>query len=217
VPGTPPAQGPPFLAPRALDAGPPGRVPTRAVTPAPRSSVGSPPAGAALAPGRRPWFRALAPRYIALIVGGVLIVGGGVAYGVVQLSEQGGRQAQSTVPASSAGDPAIPEDGAERPPAERVDRSKVTVSVLNGTTVPGLAARVGDQARRKGFRVGTRGNATEQARAESVVLFANGAEAEAREVGRQLDIDQREPLTPDAQALAGDADVVVVLGADKTR
>ncbi|MEX1141907.1 MAG: LytR C-terminal domain-containing protein, partial [Thermoleophilaceae bacterium] len=94
-----------------------------------------------------------------------------------------------------------------------VDPGDVTVAVLNGTTVPGLAAALGDQLDNQGFRLGTVTNNFDQARAESVVLYAPAAEREAAAVGRRLDISQREPIDPSSQSLAGDASVVVVAGA----
>jgi len=88
--------------------------------------------------------------------------------------------------------------------------------VLNGTTVTGLAADVGDMVEREGYQLGNVTNSVDQERAESVVFYAPGAEAEAEAVGRQLNIAQREEIDPDTQALAGDASIVVVVGADKT-
>jgi hypothetical protein len=92
----------------------------------------------------------------------------------------------------------------------------VTVSVLNGTTVSGLAARIGDDVEKHGFKLGTLDNFTDQQKSESVVLFAPGAEQEAAAVGRRLRITQREPIDADSQTRAGDATVVVVAGADLT-
>ena len=67
-----------------------------------------------------------------------------------------------------------------------------------------------------GFDVGTVANSAdqEQQRAESVVLFAPGHEREAVAVSRRLSITQREPIDPASQELAGDATVVVIVGAD---
>lgn len=90
----------------------------------------------------------------------------------------------------------------------------MTVAVLNGTTVGGLAAELGDKLKGQGFQLGNVTNNTDQQRAESVVLFAPNAEDEAKDVGRRLRIDQREPVDPDSQARAGDASVIVVAGAD---
>ncbi len=91
------------------------------------------------------------------------------------------------------------------------------MSVLNGTTVPGLAAQIGDRVGALGFQLGNVTNSSDQQRAESVVLFAPGAQREAAFVGRKLGISQREPIDTQSQALAGDARVVVIAGADKTQ
>jgi hypothetical protein len=98
-----------------------------------------------------------------------------------------------------------------------IDPSEVTVAVLNGTTVPGLAAAVGDKIHAEGFELGTVTNNFDQERAESVVLYTPGAEREAAAVSRRLDVSQREPIDPDSQSLAGDATVVVVAGADQSQ
>ena len=60
-------------------------------------------------------------------------------------------------------------------------------------------------------------NNFDQEKAESVVLYAPGAEREAADVSRRLDISQREPIDAESQALAGDATVVVVAGADQNQ
>ena len=106
-------------------------------------------------------------------------------------------------------------DGDSGQPA--IDPSQVTVAVLNGTTVPGLAATIGDTISAAGFQLGTVTNNFDQERAESVVFYAPGAEREAAAVGRRLDISQREAIDAESQALAGDATVVVVAGADQNQ
>ena len=94
--------------------------------------------------------------------------------------------------------------------------SSVTVSVLNGTNIPGLAAQIGDEVEAKGFQLGNVTNASDQGvRNESVVFYADGGEREAIAVGRALDISQREGIDAQTQSLAGDARVVVVAGSDK--
>jgi len=152
-----------------------------------------PPLASAPAEGRG----GLAPRYLALIVAGVLIVGAGVAYAVVWSSQ-----------------PTAPPPMAQQGPAPVVPQS-VTVSVLNGTTVPGLAATVGDKVESAGFRLGNVTNATEQQRAESSILFLPGADREARMVGRKLRIPQVERAASSDRVLAGTARVIVVVGADQ--
>jgi hypothetical protein len=68
----------------------------------------------------------------------------------------------------------------------------------------------------EGFLVGNVDNALDQAKAESVVLYAEGARREAQAVQRVLDINQLEPVDADSQQRGGNASVVVVLGADRT-
>jgi len=145
----------------------------------------------------------LRPRYIALIVAGVIVIGGGVAFGISQL---GGDD-----DATTSG------DSAQNQPQEPVNPSTVTVSVLNGTTVPGLAAQIGDEVESGGFQRGNVANALDQQRTTSVVLYAEGADREAKLVARRLGINTVEPIDPDSQALGGVASVVVIVGADQTQ
>jgi hypothetical protein len=45
--------------------------------------------------------------------------------------------------------------------------------------------------------------------------YVPGHQAEAQAIGRRFGISQREPVTADSRALAGDATVIVIAGADK--
>ncbi|MFN2616890.1 MAG: LytR C-terminal domain-containing protein [Thermoleophilaceae bacterium] len=165
-------------------------------------------------PRRDPWYsRLLAnPRYLTVAIAGILIVGGGAAYGVTQLGKNEG-------PTTSDNGGRFAPSGGDQKPKRRgapINPATVTVSVLNGTTVPGLAAQIGDSIESFGFQLGNVTNSSDQQRAESVVLFRSGHEREAAAVGRKLRIGQREPIDAQTQALAGDATVVVIVGADKT-
>jgi hypothetical protein len=91
----------------------------------------------------------------------------------------------------------------------------VTVAVLNGTTVDGLAAGLSDRIAGAGFRKGAIDVFSDQQLAESVVEYAPGHLADARAVGRVAGIGRREPVTAESRALAGDATVIVIAGADK--
>ncbi|MBA3262240.1 MAG: LytR C-terminal domain-containing protein [Thermoleophilaceae bacterium] len=145
---------------------------------------------------------------------GLLALGGAAAYGVTQLTgdDSGGSDRQGAPGNDNAkegsGQPKREQGGAIKP-------ASVTVAVLNGTTVPGLAATLSDEVGAAGFKVGTITNFSDQQLAESVVQYAPGHQAEARAVSRRLGIDQREPVNPSSQALAGDATVIVIAGADK--
>ena len=72
-----------------------------------------------------------------------------------------------------------------------------------------------DQIAAAGFKKGTINNFSDQQLAESVVQYAPGHQAEAKAVSRRLGISRREPVTADSRALAGDATVIVIAGADK--
>jgi hypothetical protein len=175
---------------------------------------------AIIPPPRRPWYRRLlaSPRYLVLAVAGLLIVGGAGAFGLGQISTDDSGTPSGERPAGSGqGDGETANDnGGERKKRRAIVPGNVTVAVLNGTTVPGLAKQVGDRVESQGFRLGTVANTAdqEQQRAESVVLFAPGHVREAQAVNKRLGIGQREPVDPGSQELAGDATVVVIAGAD---
>jgi hypothetical protein len=153
------------------------------------------------------WYRRMDWRYAMLVVTGILIVGGGAAFGASKLLEEEDSPVATEQPAPEA---------RERQRRAPVDPTQVTVSVLNGTTVPGLAAAVGDKVEAARFQLGNVTNATENQRAESVAMFKPGANREARAVARKLGISQIEPVDPRSAALSGNATVVVVVGADQT-
>lgn len=173
---------------------------------------------AIIAPPGRPWYRRLLanPRYLVLAIAGLLIVGGAGAFGVTQISsDEGGSSSRERPAAAGGGGEEAGSDGGGRR-KRAVVPGNVTVAVLNGTTVPGLAKQVGDEVESNGFRLGTVANTPDQdqQRAESVVLFAPGHMREAQAVNKRLGIGQRERIDAASQELAGDATVVVIAGAD---
>ncbi len=171
------------------------------------------PGGGPMEPPREGLFSSR--RRALLVLGGTVLGIAVLAFGVQQLTgeDDGGTQTGSSN--GGAEQPADEQPARKRPAA--VDPSKVTVAVLNGTTVPGLARQIGDTIEQQGFQLGTVTNFIDQQRAESVVLYAPGAEREAADVGRRLKIAQRESIDAESQGQAGDATVVVVAGADKTQ
>ncbi|MET0511137.1 MAG: LytR C-terminal domain-containing protein [Thermoleophilaceae bacterium] len=174
-------------------------------------------------PDEEPWYRRLAarPRYLVLVVAGVLILGSAVAFGVAQLAkdDDGGASTPASAPADneqSQSDEAQDEEAAKPKKGAPIEPSSVTVAVLNGTTVGGLAAALGDQVGAAGFQVGTVANfGPNQQLAESIVEYTKGHEREAAAVGRKLGISQRERARAESQELAGDATVIVIAGADQ--
>ena len=153
---------------------------------------------------------------IAIGLVGLLVLGGAAVFGVTQLT---GDDDGGTASSQTASDDPGSTDGQSQPKqrdGSAVKPGSVTVAVLNGTTVPGLAATLSDEISAAGFKVGTITNFSDQQLAESVVQYAPGHDAEARAVSRKLGITQREPVNPSSQALAGDATVIVIAGADKS-
>lgn len=97
-------------------------------------------------------------------------------------------------------------------------RGKITVAVLNGTTVPGLAAQIADQVEGAGFKRGTVTNAADQQRSVTTVYYAPAGRRAAKEIAKISKIADVQPIDSGTQAIAGqDAAVVVVVGADRTQ
>lgn len=132
---------------------------------------------------------------IALFVVIIAIVGG-VAYLLVSGGDEGG----------SGG------NGAKQA-ATKVKPAEIEVSVLNGTSVPGLAATYGDKVEGKGFGLGAVTNSSSSF-AESVVMFKVGHKPEAQKVSKQLGIAKVQPMSGEIESVSAGADVAVVVGED---
>jgi hypothetical protein len=91
--------------------------------------------------------------------------------------------------------------------------SDIEVTVLNGTSVPGLAARYGDKVERRGFKLGAVTNSASSFTA-SVVMYRRGRAPEARRVGGALGISKRRPMTSDVSSVSAGAPVTVIVGED---
>lgn len=103
-------------------------------------------------------------------------------------------------------------------PAAPASRGQTTVSVLNGTTTPGLAANISDQLQRGGFKRGSVTNAADQQRPETLVNYTPGFKRAADEIARLLKLKTVAPIDPGTQAIAGtNAQVVVTVGTDRTQ
>src|SRR3954466_14151117 len=196
---------------------------------APRRQIPRVPAAAtAIRPASKEperWYRRLADRlpagrYVAIIVAGMLVLGGGAAHGLTQLasSDSGGSKSAGANKSSDLG-PAPKKSSSKKDnagSAPAIDPSKVTVTVVNGTTIPNLARDTAGKLSSIGFQIGNKVTGTGSlAAAESVVQYKPGAETEAKYVASKLHINQRQPADPDAIAQAGPAQVIVVLGADQ--
>jgi hypothetical protein len=124
--------------------------------------------------------------------------------------------------AEPGGTPTSEAGAGERAAAARPEK---VVVVLNGTSIDGLASRERDKLIEAGYADGMIriDNSDDQARQDSLVLYAADERRQARDVSRLLDITRTEEIDEETQALADSsdetgtlpADVVVVLGTDK--
>lgn len=113
------------------------------------------------------------------------------------------------------GSQALLETGDEGPgPNGTAANADVTVAVLNGTDVPGLGSKVGDDVEANGFTLGAVSAFGEQIN-DTVVLFEPGAERAANRLSTQLGAVPVQPIDRQAQRLAEGADLVVLAGRDR--
>jgi LytR cell envelope-related transcriptional attenuator len=154
-------------------------------------------------------------RYVALLAGGVVILAG-AGLGALQLvgNEEGTDSGTSSHRAQGEQSKRTTVAG---PAPVNVDPASVTVAVLNGTTIAGLAAQVGEEARADGFTLGTVTNAARTDQARSEVLYRKGQKNAASAVARRLGIHSTTPADPLSSELAGSFDVVVLVGADRAQ
>jgi hypothetical protein len=132
------------------------------------------------------------PRYLAAVFVIVLAVAGGAVYLVTQGSD------------NADGKGAHGKAAALKP-------SEIEVTVLNGTAVPGLAAKFADKVQRKGFQLGAVTNSSSSF-VDSVVMFMRGHAPEARRVAATLGISKVRLMTSDIASVSGGAPVSVIVG-----
>jgi hypothetical protein len=96
--------------------------------------------------------------------------------------------------------------------------AETSVVVLNATEAEGLAHRTASELQQNGYSQATAMNGKPPGQSQvSVVEYASGHRAEAAGVARSAGVTQVQPVEAAVTALAGSADVVVIVGADKDR
>ncbi|MFN8017209.1 MAG: LytR C-terminal domain-containing protein [Acidimicrobiales bacterium] len=155
---------------------------------------------------------------------GLVVILVAVVVGVLLLSQIGKGSGSSAKTTSKPPSTTAPLDSSETTEATTTtseastDRSpsEVKVTVLNGSGKPGAAAATSDQLDAAGYTMGTPGNAPTTT-PQTTIYYADGYKADAVQVATTLGkgTDSVKPLG-DASlgTAAGDANVVVVLGAD---
>src|SRR3989442_5958848 len=132
-------------------------------------------------------------RYVALVAAGLVVLGG-AAFGAVRLVGGNGndnKAANSNPQATGHATRGAGKAGQNK--AVNVDPSRVTVAVLNGTTVQGLAAKISQQVSAGGFTLGTIGNAAKIAQSRPEVLYRKGQAAAPPGVANRVGIAASAP------------------------
>jgi predicted transcriptional regulator len=93
---------------------------------------------------------------------------------------------------------------------------RTNVAVLSGSAVPGIAGKTGAALKRRGFRVGTVGNAPGPSD-HSVVLYTRGKRGAARALGASIKIRATKAADPASTSTAPGAGLIVIVGADRRR
>jgi hypothetical protein len=207
---------------RARTPAPP--VPPRPAQPV-RASVPSatiPPRGGARRPGAvgPPPRRRVSRGALLAAAAAVLVVGITLA---IVLKVTGGSNAPTPAPNTVAGSPAdqTTTGGKTAAPAvSKAQRAQTNVSVLNGTTITGLARSVANRLQDQGYTVGKVADAPNQAQPQTKVEFGSGHGAEARALAGVIKVPASRviALSPVDSTTAGpNAEVVVVVGQDSAR
>lgn len=153
-------------------------------------------------------------RYVALVVGGLVVLAGAGLAAVQLIGDGDGGSPQASKTSGQTRD-----RGGDRRRAgggtANINPSEVTVAVLNGTTVAGLAAQVGEEATADGFRLGTVTNAARTDQQRTQVLYRKERRDAAELVADRLGIRSIAPADTLSSELAGSFDVVVLVGADR--
>jgi hypothetical protein len=129
------------------------------------------------------------------------------AVAVVAVAALSGGSSPAVRPAAQPGDAVPP-----------VAPGRTTVAVLNATRTPGLARGAALALQRRGWKIGTVTNYTDQNLDSSCVDFVPGRSAAASRIARQLGIYKVLPATRLMTALAGPkAGVIVIVGRDRLK
>lgn len=136
------------------------------------------------------------PRWLVVIFIVLVLVAGGVAFALLNGSDEDAKG----------------KDG-RQVAAKQVKPGEVEVAVLNGTSTPGLAATFGDKIEGKGYQLGAVTNSDEPAES-SIVMFTRGHKPEAKKVAKQLQISEVQMMTTEIKTDSGEANVAVIIGED---
>jgi hypothetical protein len=177
--------------------------------------------------GRSVYAARRSPRKtMALIAGGVLVVAAAVVVALTSLGgSTGGKKAATNAAtttaqraATHAAKHAHKAASKPAPKAPAVSPAETTVAVLNATEAEGLARRWASTLQQNGYSQATalygKPPGSDQV---SVIEYASGHQAEAEGVAHSISVAHVLPIEAAVTALAGSANVVVIVGADKEK
>jgi hypothetical protein len=175
--------------------------------------------------GRSVYAARRSPRKtVALIAGGALVVAAVVVALTSLGGSKGGRAATNAATttaqraATHAAKRAHKAASKPAPKAPAVSPAETTVAVLNATEAEGLARRLASTLQQNGYSQATalygKPPGSDQV---SVVEYASGHQAEAEGVAHSISVTHVLPIEAAVTALAGSANVVVIVGADKEK
>lgn len=175
-----------------------GSVPGRETPPAPAASARRRPRG----------------RLAALVLGGLLAVAI-VAVALTGILGGGHSRASHPGPATAASPSGSGASG--RHQVASLTPAHITVAVLNGTSVAGLASAVADQLASGGYRKGIVTNAATQQHQATTVSYAPGRRPAAEAVAQAISVapENIQALDPATRVLGRGATVVVTVGSDR--
>jgi len=121
---------------------------------------------------------------------------------------------QVTTPAAASSSGTATTAKATAPPA--LDRRATSVAVLNGTQQTGLARTVADEIEKARFTIGKIDTNADQTVPATTVSYRQGEQRAAATIAQLIGVDRSSVQPVDANtSAAADADVVVIVGADK--
>jgi hypothetical protein len=144
---------------------------------------------------RRFAARVSQPRILGLIALGAVILGLVGIFGSERLLNDNEGPTEAPKPGAI-----VPED--------------VTVAVLNGTSVPGLGAKVATDVQVNDFALGNVGNSRKEYD-QTVVMYEKDQRKAAQKVAHDLGVKPVQPIDRQTQQEADGADVVVIAGKDR--
>jgi hypothetical protein len=146
---------------------------------------------------------------VLIVVGGALIAKATTATSAKPAKKAAIAETATTKTRSSA---AVTAPRRAALPAARLPRGRVSVVVFNGGTRQGAAAATAAKISRRGYRIGSVGNAPSSDFTRTLVMYRKGFEGEGRRLARDLGIRIVGPLDGLRTAQLHGSHAVVIIG-----